>query len=375
MRTFTKQLSIAALLAVLLAFRVPTLSAQTAIPSTTLTAALTANVQNSTVCLASVSSILQGAGNFGGLYVDLEYMQVTGTNATNSALAPLCVTVIRGQQGTTVQRHANAQTVWIDQYLATGIDSGFRYGNTQPQYGPCTSTATFPLTRPVIYVGNPDPFAIEVCEAAGSEFANGVWTPLVYEQTAMIGPGNCAWGTTGTYDAQVAVATGGPNLQGLLDLGASFVPANQIKTTAAGASVNTLSCWFHPGIFGGGLLGKGITVTSVDVLYGVATTTLTSISGGAFATVTFPAPGATQTASTVTPVAVGGAVTQSSSTGNMAATTAGAFKLSRLTPATPINLVTDRVALIISLNFNQSAAAAQVVNTPGMLVHYTYNER
>ncbi len=59
----------------------------------------------------------------------------------------------------------------------------------------------------------------------------------------------------------------------------------------------------------------------------------------------------------------------------MAATTAGAFKTSRLTPATPINLTTDQTYLVVSENFNQSAAAAQVVNTPGILIHYTVQQR
>jgi hypothetical protein len=331
--------------------------AQTATPSTTLNANVTA-IAN-TICLSSLTNVLYRTG----IYVDLEYMEVLQpVPATGS-----CVPVARGLNGTQATAHNNAQTAWLAYTPAQSVapgSNGFGFGAVFEDYGPCTRTN-------YAYLPHIWPARAEIidCDATTS-----LWTPYAQEFTFAVGPGDCAWGTTGTYASQVAVATGGPNIQGFLDLGASFVPANQVSVTGGGASVNTLTCIMPLNTFQP-LINKGVTVKYADVLYGVATTTLTSISGGAFSTIAFPAPGATETASTVTPVAVGGAVTTSSTTGNMAATTAGAFKVSRLTPATPINLTTDMTFLIVSENFNQSASAAQVVNSPGMLLHYTLQTR
>jgi len=332
--------------------------AQTAVPSTTLCAAQTATA--TTLCLTSTTNVLYRTG----VYVDLEYEQVL---TTTIASGQTYVTVARGLNTTIAAAHANAQTAWLALLPTQSVNpgtNGFAFGAAFTDYGPCTRTN-------YTYLPHFWPARGEIIDC---DATTGVWTPYQQTFTFAVGPGDCAWGTTGTYDAQVAVATGGPNLQGFLDLGASFVPANQIKVTNAGASVNTLTCIIPINTFQP-LINKGVTVKYVDVLYGVATTTLTSISGGAFSTIAFPAPGATETASVVTPVAIGGTVTTSSTTGNMAATTAGAFKVSRLTPATPINLTTDMTFLLVSENFNQSASSAQVVNSPGMLLHYTVQSR
>lgn len=351
--TNLSKISLIALLSAFSAF------AQTATPSTTLCAAVTAT--DKTICLASATNVVSQTGFF----IDLEYMTAlsTPTGTTN-----VYVPVQRGNQANSVpQAHSSAQTVWLaltpNKSVVPGAN-GFGFGSSFNDYGPCTRTAITYL--PHIW---PNRGEIIDCDAT-----TGRWTPYSQTYTLAVPAGNCGWSTTGTWDTQVAVATGGPNLQGTTTIGASGIPVTQIKTTSAGASVNTLTCLvpidtFQP------LVNKGVTIKSADVVYGVATTTLTSISGGAFSTITLPAPGASQTASTVTPVAVGGSVTTSSTTGNMAATTAGAFKVSRLTPATPINLTTDMQYLIVSENFNQSASAAQVVNTPGILIHYTLQLR
>ena len=332
--------------------------AQTAVPSTTLCAAVLST--DKTICLTSTTSVVAQTG----IYIDLEYFKVLSTpTATTNAY----VAVVRAQSSTLAAAHANAQTAWLALTPALAIvpgSNGFSLGASFGDYGTCTRTAQ-------TYLPHFWPARGEIIDC---DATTGLWTPYQNTLTLAVGPGDCAWGTTGTYDTQVAVATGGPNLQGLLDLGASFVPANQIKVTNAGASVNTLTCTIPINTFQP-LLNKGVTVKYADVVYGVATTTLTSISGGAFSTITLPAPGASQTASTVTPVAIGGTVTTSSTTGNMAATTAGAFKVSRLTPATPINLTADMTYLLVSENFNQSASSAQVVNSPGMLIHYTLQIR
>lgn len=365
-----KQISILTLSVMLLALLPAPAHAQAAIPTTTLTASLTNSPQNSLVCLASTTNILSSQGNYGGIFVDLEYMTVTGAPVNS------CVPVFRGQQGTTVRAHANAQTVWIDQFQINGLDSGFKYGDAQqPPYGPCTRTNEAILPR--IYVGLADPFAIVDCPATTptgtAAFGSGRWTPYAFERAVFIPPGSCAWSTTGTYASQVAVATGGPNVQGLTIVGASNVPVNQLSVTAA-TSANTLSCWLSADVFQP-LLNKGAIITSYDTLYGVQTTTLTSINGASVGTIAFPAPAATETPSVVTPVAAGGSLTTSSTTGNMATVTAGKFYNLRTTLGTPLNLSTDLTAVVFSLVFNQSASSAEILNSPGMLVHYTYTER
>jgi hypothetical protein len=333
-------------------------SAQTLTPSTTLCAAATAKAR--TICLSSTTNVV----NRTGLYIDLEYVQVVGTpvGTTN-----VYVQVARGLNTTTPAAHANAQTAWIaltpDKSIVPGAN-GFGFGAAFTDYGPCVRTNE-------AYLPHIWPLRAEIIDCDATTLT---WTPYEQTFTMAVPAANCGWATTGTYGAQVAVATGGPNLQGLSTAGTANVPVTVISATSAGASVNSLTCFVPVNTFQP-LINKGVTIKFVDVLYGVATTTLTSISGGAFSTIAFPAPGATETASVVTPVAVGGSVTTSSTTGNLAATTAGAFKTSRLTPATPINLTTDMTYLVVLENFNQSASAAQIVSSPGLLVHYTIQKR
>lgn len=353
-----KTLSKLSLCAVLAFLAIAPAQAQTATPSTTLCAAVA--VSDKTICIASTTNVVKQTG----IYVDLEYMQVlaTPTGTTN-----VYVSVARGLNTTVVGTHANSQTAWLaltpDKSVVPGAN-GFAFGAAFTDYGPCVRANH-------TYLPHIWPARAEIIDCDATTLR---WAPYNQTFTLAISASECAWSTTGTWDAQQAVATGGPFLLGPTAIGASLMPVNQVKTTSAAASVNTLTCIIPINTYQP-LLNKGITVKYADVIYGVATTTLTSISGGAFSTITVPAPGATQTASTVTPVAVGGSVTTSSTTSNMAATTAGAFRTSRLTPATPINLTTDQQFLIVSENFNQSASAAQVVNALGVLLHYTVQQR
>ncbi len=314
MKTLLKYLSFAVLACAPLLVSTDA-AAQTATPSTTLCAAITAtNATN--VCLASTTNVVRGTL----LYIDLELMRVltTPTGTTNAY-----VSVVRGDPSSNgpPALHANSQTVWLALTPALSVaagENGFGLSASFTDYGTCTRTNYAYL--PHIWPARGE---IIDCDATTSR-----WTPYIQTLTLAVPSSNCAWSTTGTYAAQVAVATGGPNIQGMTALGASGVPANQISVTSAGASVNTLTCFVPVNTFQP-LVNKGITVKFADVLYGVATTTLTSISGGAFSTIAFPAPGATQTASTVTPVAVGGSLTTSSTTSNLAATTAALAGVTR----------------------------------------------
>lgn len=192
---------------------------------------------------------------------------------------------------------------------------------------------------------------------------NGVWvlsfspTPTYNtDWVVTFGPGNCAWSTTGT--------TTGTN--GLTVAGASVLGVNQVQVSSAGASVNTLTCTIpYPTRLTN---NRGAWVKDIEINYGVQTTALTSINGAAISTIAMPTPGASETPSTVTPVSAG-SVTQSSTTGNLATTTAGAFYTSQILLGTQFALTVDHTALVVTLNFNQAASAAQIVNTPGGLMH------
>jgi hypothetical protein len=327
--------------------------AQSTTTNTTLCAAMTASA--TTACLTSTTGVV----NQTGLYIDGEYMVVNLSNTQTVATGPAYVPVARAVRfGSGAAAHNNSSPVWValtpSQTTYPG-DNGFEMGNAASTLSfflgaPCTRSNYAYMPRII-----PGRGLIRDCNASTAQ-----WVDYSQERTLFVGPGNCAWSTTGT--------TTGTN--GLATIGASVVPVNQVQVSNAGASANTFQCWLGGDIYQA-LVNRGVTITSFDVIYGVQTTTLTSINGAAVATVTFPAPAATETASTVTPVAVGGTLTTSSTTGNMAATTAGAFKNIRTTLGTPFNPTTDITAVLFTLVFNQSASAAQIVQSPGMLIHYT----
>lgn len=323
--------------------------AQTTTPSTTLCANVTATATS--ICLTSTTNVV----NQTGLYVDLEYMTVNLTSTQTLPATNAYVPVTRANRagGAPPSAHNNAQTVWIaltpDKAVVPG-SNGFEYSTQFGDYGPCTRSSITYL--PHIW---PDRGVITDCNAS-----TGLWTQYMQEKTMQIGPGSCAWSTTGT--------TTGTN--GLTTVGASAVPVNQVQVSNAGASVNTLQCWLTGDVYQA-LLNKGATITGYNTFYGVQTTALTSINGAAVGTVTFPAPAANETASTVTPVSACGTLTTSSTTGNLATVTAGAFRTIGVTCGTPLNLSTQYNGILFTLVFNQSAAAADIVNSPGMQVIYT----
>lgn len=345
---------------------------QTALTSTTLTVGVPAgfptgggNQQNvTTVSVASATGIsgpqlpsAQGglgsatSGTYTFLYVDRELMQVNSVSGTN-------ISVGRGVQGTAATAHNSGATVYV-------VSGSQLITNPMGPQGGCNSA----INPPVVPYINPADGTFYSCPSSGP-FAN-VWTkegnvePFVTTNNAVwVAPSSCAWSTTGT--------TTGTN--GNTNTGASAVPTNQVSVSAAGASVNTLTCSFSGQQFRNSTatqtLGRGTNITSIDVTYGVQTTALTSINGAAVSTITFPTPAASETASTVTPVAITPTIAQSSTTGNLATTTAGSFRTSRLTLSSPLALNTDDQIVLVTEAFNQSASAAQIVNTMGILVHF-----
>lgn len=116
----------------------PLAFAQTAMTSTTLSAAITSTATQFAVASATGISAANGTNAATYLYIDREYMAVQNISGT-------LVTVIRGVQGTQAA-HNNAAKVWV------GPASAF--GQNDPSQGSCTSTNLAYQPVVVISTGN-----------------------------------------------------------------------------------------------------------------------------------------------------------------------------------------------------------------------------
>lgn len=141
-----------------------------------------------------------------------------------------------------------------------------------------------------------------------------------------------------------------------------------VTTSASGETV-TLNCIIAGDTYQA-LLSKGVTITGFNVPYGVQTTALASIGTPTVGTIALPAPGASQTPSTVTPVTVGGTLTSSSTTSDLATTTAGAFYQLSVSLGTPLNLSTSNQAVVFTQPFTIGSGSA-TVSTLGPSITYT----
>jgi hypothetical protein len=174
--------------------------------------------------------------------------------------------------------------------------------------------------------------------------------------------GACAWNASGT-------PTG---TNGLTATGASFVPTVQAQTSGAGATNDTLTCWIPvPSRL---TTGKGSTLNDCTILYGIQTTALTSLGAPTLNTITLPAPGTSETPSTVTPASLGAVtVTPVVGSANLGTTTAGAFFSENIALNTPVIFNTDNKVILYQQVYAQSAAAAQIVQSPGGYCHFQSN--
>lgn len=233
------------------------------------------------------------------------------------------------------------------------------------------------FTSTPINVVSVDPAASATCYPGNATFStasgrlavcNTTGTGWVYIGAGSTGaffvpPGACTFNVTGT---------AGTNNNLIIPTGASFTPALLASTTAAGASNDTLTCMVLPPT--DLTAGRGITVNDVVVFYGVQTTALTSLGAPTLGTITFPAAGTAETPSAVAPVTAGAVtVTPVVGSANLGLTTAGAFFSEKVALNTPVTFTTDLQYLYFAQIFAQSAAAAQIVNVPGLVVHYSRN--
>lgn len=336
--------------------------AQTGFTTTTLTNALTARGTSGTTGTAGAYTITVGSttgmyapaqnpsyGSIGSLtapnitylIIDRELLRV---NAVPSATT---VSVERGVQGTKSVAHNAASTIYIayaNQLL-----------NSDPT-GACTA-ATFQYLPQFSFTTG----TFWNCPTSGPN-AN-LWTITTTVPTYTF--------TDGSFVVQPTACTFFPTTvtqtTTYAALGASDVFVVN-STTSSGAGSTTLTCNIEvPTRL---TANKGIYITSLVVPYGLQTSAATSINGATLSTITLPTPAANETASTVTPVAITGSLTQSSTTGNLATTTAGAFWTSQITLATPWHAAANQV-LVFQLAFNNTASSILTVNSPGIIVNYT----
>jgi len=178
----------------------------------------------------------------------------------------------------------------------------------------------------------------------------------------IVNPAACLATTTGT------AGTGNGTI--IID---GSVPAMKSSATAAAASHEVFTCTINvPSRL---TAGKGVTINSITYLYSVQTTTATSMVASTLNSFTAPAAGTSETASSATLVAAGGTLTQVPviASANLTAVSAGQYYSELVSLGTPIAVNTDGMVFVFTFEIDQSASAAQIVTTPGLVVKYTQN--
>jgi hypothetical protein len=146
------------------------------------------------------------------------------------------------------------------------------------------------------------------------------------------------------------------------------------STTAAANAIEMICDITVPGTQLSGP-AKGVTITSVNVLYGVQTTALTSIGAATINSVTYPnstAAGAAAAATVLT--TAGGTLTVTPTSLQLTTTTLGQCFNEAITLGTTLlqSNGNPNIQLTVDQVFNQTAAAATVLNICD--VYVTYNE-
>jgi hypothetical protein len=328
--------------------------AQLTTPSTTLSTAIAAST-TAQWCVASATGVvvpsLSGstAGSF--LNVDREFAQVVSAGSSTT-----CFNVKRGQLGSSANySHASGARVWVGAPAIGSGDNSRPFNGAfvgPPPSGNCTASAQF--TLPVI---TSTPLATGV--PAGSVFtcAGGRWGRLM---EWWVPPSNCSFAPTTLTTTNI-----------LTQIGASNVMVMQ-GTSNAAAGTNTLTCNIN--VPTSVVSQRGAALVDITTFVGSQTTAPTSLGTSTLGTISFPAAATSETPSTVTPVAAGSTVTTVSPTQITTVTTAGSFLTIKHTYLNSVVLDTDNQLLQYTMPFVQSAAAAMVINTPGLIVHYLVSE-
>lgn len=149
------------------------------------------------------------------------------------------------------------------------------------------------------------------------------------------------------------------------------VPALKASSTNAGASNATFTCNFQPPV-SRLTSGKAIVITDITYLYSVQTTTATSMVASTFKSFTAPAAGAGESASSATLVDQCNTCVQTPAvaSANLTSVSAGQYYSEKVAPGTAVTVGTDLQSFVFTFQINQSASAAQIITTPGLIVHY-----
>lgn len=316
------------LFAVLVALLAVSCFGQTAMTTTTLTRATGPNT--TTFALASVTGVTAPQPNNSQrtvLFIGRSAYYVTSVSGLN-------VTVTRGVKGTYGnEAHLTGATVYV------GPDTSQYFAGTGTVSSPAIRGACTAANIPILPV-------IDVFSGSAMTCAAGRWGVL---REVLVDASNCTFipTTLTTTNILTQVGTSGHMVvQG---------------TSNAAAGTNTLTCNIP--------LPLGAQLVDINLFIGSQTTAPTSLGTATLATVTYPTANATETASVEVPVAIGGTVTTTSPTAITTVTTAGRFLTIGHTFATPV-VMADNAQMIYQMPFLQSAAAAMVLNSPGVLVHY-----
>lgn len=378
MKTLIKLIASAALL---FAADSAQMNAQVTTTNTTLSAALagpSASTPAPTMaCFTSATGI--SAPGFGqpamtAVMIGKEYLAINA--ATGSAT---CFIVTRGWAGTGVAAHNSGD------YVSVGPTGGFNsspFINNPPSGGsgsPCNST-TQPYL-PVIVVGGEgyqtDIGTIWNClDSTGAQAATtGAWYPVnPYPSTD--GPALTDFEifvpATGLCSSSITTGSAGTgNATTILD---GSVPAFKLSSTASAAGLN-LDCNLTAAMRN--LTGKGITLRSIAVIYGIQTTTATSMSTPTISYFQSPAASTSETASSATLVTttalVGGTLTMTPAvaSANLTAVSAGQYYTQNIALGTPIQMNTDLRTYVLHFQVNQSASAIQIMTVPGIWLRGT----
>jgi hypothetical protein len=184
------------------------------------------------------------------------------------------------------------------------------------------------------------------------------------------GPQNCSLtATTGAFAAGAApVTVAAPQM-----VKAATNNMILIATTTAAANNIELVCDIN--VQGAQLNGpsKGVTINSVQILYGVQTTAFTSIDAATVSSVSYPASTAAGAAAAATVASAGGALTVTPTVLQLTTTTQGQCFNEQITLGTPIleSNNTQNISYTIDQVFHQTAAASTVINICDVIVNYS----
>jgi len=333
--------------------------AQGSITTTTLSAALAGgrNAPNVMYVASATSFFAPGvAESQGGVgsplnppvltlaLIDRELVRVNRINSTT-------ISIERGWGGTSAAGHASGATVYV------GPASYFPQADP---VGTCTA-GTLAVLPYLSYRSG----TIWTCPASGPNAS--VWTKSGTADTftftdgeVFISPAACAITPTTT-----AFATGSP---------AMIVAAagNPVLRATSDTTAGTFAVVCPIAIPTRLTATKGVTLTSVSLLYGVQTTNLASVAAATINSVVYPASTAAGAAATGTVVTTaGGTLTATPTTLQLTITTSGTCFNERITLGTPLSLSTDNKLITVAQTFTLAGTAATTLQICGVIARYT----